>query len=192
MAAARRVQVAGVGKTQTEELRKKRDKEQQRTITTEVRLLGEGDEGERGEEAGGQGEQPTATLRILPKLPYTDSIISLHKCMSRTTTARGNILQIDTTGTAGPVRLYSCTTSIVSIWRMFPRAVVLVQHTVRLIWIMYPCAAESPPHDTWRGPSSHGSGDAAAAAAGRHAQRRRRWQRRRGGSCTHTRTHEDT
>jgi hypothetical protein len=51
MAAARRVQVAGVGKTRTEELRKKRDKEQRRTITTEVRLLGEGDGGERGEEA---------------------------------------------------------------------------------------------------------------------------------------------
>jgi hypothetical protein len=61
MAAARRVQVAGVGKTRTEELRKKRDKEQRRTITTEVRLLGEGDGGEREEEAGGQGEQPTAT-----------------------------------------------------------------------------------------------------------------------------------
>jgi hypothetical protein len=28
-----------------------------------------------------------------------------------TATARGNILQIDTTGTAGPVRLYSCTTT---------------------------------------------------------------------------------
>jgi hypothetical protein len=49
MAAARRVQVAGVGKTRTEELRKKRDKEQRRTITTEVRLLGEGDGGERGD-----------------------------------------------------------------------------------------------------------------------------------------------
>eukprot|EP01047_Picozoa_sp_COSAG01_P060914 COSAG01_NODE_7532_length_3163_cov_51.836815_1_plen_214_part_00 len=63
MAAARWVQVAGVGKTRTEELRKKRDKEQRRTITTEVRLLGEGDGGEREEEAGGQGEQPTATQR---------------------------------------------------------------------------------------------------------------------------------
>jgi hypothetical protein len=40
MAAARRVQVAGVGKTRTEELRKKRDKEQRRTVITEVRLLG--------------------------------------------------------------------------------------------------------------------------------------------------------
>jgi hypothetical protein len=35
--------------------------------------------------------------------------VRLYSCT--TTTARGYILQIDTTGTAGPVRLYSCTTS---------------------------------------------------------------------------------
>ena len=43
MAAAQRVQVAGLGKTRTEELRRKRDREQRRTVITEVRLLGEVD-----------------------------------------------------------------------------------------------------------------------------------------------------
>eukprot|EP01047_Picozoa_sp_COSAG01_P009199 COSAG01_NODE_374_length_17957_cov_51.701590_4_plen_63_part_00 len=52
MAAAQRVQVAGVGKTRTEELRRKRDREQRRTVITEVRLLGE-EKG--GEEGGGAG-----------------------------------------------------------------------------------------------------------------------------------------
>jgi hypothetical protein len=42
MAAARRVQVTGVGKTKTEELQKKQDKEQQRTIITEVRAAAGG------------------------------------------------------------------------------------------------------------------------------------------------------
>ena len=57
MAAAQRVQVAGVGKTRTEELRRKRDREKRRTVITEVRPLGE-EEG--GEEGRGQGEQPAA------------------------------------------------------------------------------------------------------------------------------------